>query len=493
MQVQQILGTLPYTVAGMPIEKITTDVRQIAIDSRQADAESIFVAVVGTQVDGHDFIAAATQNGCRIVVCMRLPDVPNADVCYIQLADTQKSLGILAANFYGQPSQKMRVVGTTGTNGKTTISTLLYQLFTELGYTVGLISTVSYRIGLVEYPSKHTTPDAVRLQALFAEMRDFGCQYVFMEVSSHAAHQHRIAATQFAGAIFSNLTHDHLDYHGTFRAYIDAKKMFFDALPKTAFALVNTDDRQGAYMLQNCKARHYGYALAQPADFKAQILENHISGLHLDINGQEVYSRLVGDFNAYNLLATYAAATLLLADELDGITILAVLSRLNAAEGRFETVPLVQKPNVLAIVDYAHTPDALEKVLQTLDALRTTNARIITVVGCGGDRDKTKRPIMAKIACSYSQHIILTSDNPRTENPDDILQDMQRGIPPNMSPDQIQIISDRRAAIRQAIHVAQQQDIVLIAGKGHEKYQEINGIRYDFDDKQIAVEVAAEN
>jgi UDP-N-acetylmuramoyl-L-alanyl-D-glutamate--2,6-diaminopimelate ligase len=492
MQLAEILKGIAYKTAGCSLTP-TAEITKIAIDSRQvAAADTLFVAMRGTQTDGHDFIEKVATQGGQYVVCQALPTAINADICYILVADTQKILGELAANFYGQPSEKMQVVGITGTNGKTTTTTLLYHLFTDLGYTVGLISTVSYRIGLREYPSTHTTPDALRLQALFAEMLAEGCQYVFMEVSSHAAHQHRIGGTKFTGAAFTNLSHDHLDYHGTFRAYMDAKKMFFDALPTAAFALVNLDARQARYMLQNCKAVHLTYALEQPADYKAKIKERHLSGMILELDSQDVHTRLVGDFNAYNLLAVYGIATQLLQKEkniekyIATAQLLSAISRLQAAEGRFDTVALPAKPKVLAVVDYAHTPDALEKILQALNGLRAETARIITVVGCGGDRDKTKRPIMAKIAAQNSQILILTADNPRSEQPEEILKDMEKGLDSNS---QAQIISDRAAAIAQAYALAHAGDIILVAGKGHEKYQEIQGVRYDFDDKQVLAQL----
>lgn len=506
MQLDKILAGIAYKIAGAPLNP-TTEITKIAIDSRQvagaAAANTLFVAMRGTQSDGHNFIEKTAAQGCQYIVCEDLPTQLNTDICYILVADTQKILGELAANFYGRPSEKMQVVGVTGTNGKTTTTSLLYNLFIDLGYTVGLISTVSYRIGLREYPATHTTPDALRLQALFAEMLAEGCQYVFMEVSSHAAHQHRIGGVKFAGAAFTNLTHDHLDYHGTFRAYMDAKKMFFDALPTSAFALVNLDDRQARYMLQNCKATHLTYALAQPADYKAKIQARYLSGMVLQLDDQEahqqeVHTRLVGDFNAYNLLAVYGIACQLLQKEKstakntakmsDNSQLLAAISRLQAAEGRFDTVVLAAKPKVLAVVDYAHTPDALEKILQALNDLRAETAKIITVVGCGGDRDKTKRPIMAKIAAQNSQILILTSDNPRTEPADAILNDMQKGLPKD---NPAQIISDRATAIAQAYALAHAGDIILVAGKGHEKYQEIQGVRYDFDDKQVLAQLGS--
>ncbi len=473
--------------AKYPQASETMDIQALAIDSRYADANTLFVAIKGTRRDGHDYILEVLRQGCRALLVGRVLTQEENDLLQsnagaaLVVEDTARALGLAAAEFYGNPSKKMRIVGVTGTNGKTTTATLLYKLFTELGYQVGLVSTISYRIGLREYDSTHTTPDAIRLQSLFAEMQQEGCEYVFMEVSSHAVHQQRIAGTLFAGAIFTNLSHDHLDYHGSFAEYAKAKKAFFDGLHRSAFALVNIDDRKGEYMLQNCAARQHSYALRTPADFKALIIENHLTGLHLEVDGQELHARLVGDFNAYNFLSVYAAAVLLQPKE-DRQTILQVLSRLQPAEGRFERVQIPHKPDVLAIVDYAHTPDALEQVLQTLDRLRAGQGRIITVVGCGGDRDRAKRPLMAKIAATYSQLALLSSDNPRTEKPEAILAEMMAGLPLHVPADRVEAILDRRAAIRRAVEIAQAGDIVLVAGKGHEKYQEINGERFPFDD-----------
>lgn len=483
MQLSKLLYTLSYKTLGA--WNAQQDVAQLTADSRQASAQSVFVAIRGAHSDGHSYINKAIEQGCQIVVCEEVGEA-NANVLYIVVPSTSYALGIMAANWHGNPSRDMKVVGTTGTNGKTTTTTLLYKLFSQLGYMVGLISTVEYRIGNQVFASTHTTPDALNLQRLFAQMRDAGCEYVFMEVSSHAAHQHRIAGTQFAGAIFTNITHDHLDYHGTFQHYINAKKMFFDMLPKTAFALVNIDDKRGEVMLQNCAATHHSYALRTPATFKAKILENNLTGLVLDINEQELYARLVGDFNAYNLLAVYGAATLL---GVDNMEVLRILSNLESVDGRFETIanPATQH---MGIVDYAHTPDALEKVLQTLDRVRQGDKRIITVVGCGGDRDKTKRPIMAKIACAYSQVVILTSDNPRTEQPAQILADMNEGVAIT-DRNKVQIIEERRQAIQLACQLAEAGDVILVAGKGHEKYQEIDGIKYPFDDKAVLQEAFA--
>lgn len=501
MKLKDILVGIKHRNLNQNYKGLNIEIAAIVTDSRQVTADSIFVAIKGTHVDGHSFIPQVIAQGCKVVVCDTYESTYNVytDVVFITVANTSACLGQLASNFYGNSSQKMKVVGVTGTNGKTTTATLLYKLFSALGFKVGLISTVVYRIGNQEYPSTHTTPDAVRLQELFAQMYNAGCDYVFMEVSSHAVHQFRIRGTHFTGAIFTNLTHDHLDYHGDFRSYMLAKKMFFDELPKSAFALVNSDDKHGMDMLTNTKAYRYTYALKQPSDFKGKIMENHLSGLFMHVNGKEVHTPLVGDFNAYNFLATYGAAYLLTQQnpnensstysDLNEEEVLAALSKLTAADGRLETVLIPSKPKVLAIVDYAHTPDALEKVLQTLEQLRGENSRIITVVGCGGDRDRTKRPIMAKIATSYSQYTILTSDNPRTENPLDILLEMEKGIPANVKDTQFSIIEDRRKAILFAVDYAQDGDIILVAGKGHEKYQEIQGIRYDFDDKEVLTHI----
>lgn len=462
------------------------DIAAIAFDSRKVQPNDLFVAVKGVQVDGHQFIEKAIEKGAKVVVCEQLPTQKNSEVNYIQVENSAIALGQLAANYYEHPSKDLKLVGITGTNGKTTTATLLYNLFSGLGYKTGLLSTVENKIGKEILPATHTTPDALSLQALLDEMREEGCEYVFMEVSSHAIDQHRIAGTHFTGGVFTNITHDHLDYHETFKNYIYAKKLFFDQLTKDAFALTNIDDKRGMVMLQNTAARQHTYALKQLASYKAKIIENNLSGLVLELDGQEFYTRLVGDFNAYNLLTVYATAILLGAEQQEVLTI---LSGLNAVEGRFDYVKL---PNdIMAIIDYAHTPDALEKVLQTIDRVRSGNEQMITVVGCGGDRDRTKRPLMAKVACDYSHHIILTSDNPRTENPEAILKEMENGIPPYTELRKVWTILDRRAAIQMAIKLAEKGDIILIAGKGHEKYQEINGVKHPFDDK-IEVQKAFE-
>lgn len=478
MILKQVLTGISYKPIGdiRKLEKVLSD---IVFDSRKANADNIFVATQGTVVDGHDFIDAAIANGVELVLCESL-EAPKDNVLYLMVDDSKKALGLMACNFYEHPSQQLKLVGVTGTNGKTSTVTLLYKLFMGLQQKAGLISTVENRIGEQIIAATHTTPDAMSINRLLAEMRDAGCEYVFMEVSSHAVDQDRIAGLDFAGAIFTNLSHDHLDYHGSFQNYIYAKKKFFDQLSKNAFALINIDDKRGSVMVQNTMAKVYSYSLRSLSDFKAKVIENTFSGLILDIDDREVFTRLVGNFNAYNLLAVYAAG-ILLEEEKDEL--LRVLSQLTTAEGRFETVS-TEHSEIMGIVDYAHTPDALEKVLQTLHKVRGGNEQIITVVGCGGDRDKTKRPIMAKVACDYSDQVILTSDNPRTENPEEILKDMQTGIPAYAS-GKVLIISDRKQAIHTAVKIARKGDVILVAGKGHEKYQEINGVKYPFDDKEI--------
>lgn len=458
-------------------------VSEIIFDSRKAKTGSLFVAVRGTQVDGHDFLESAIQKGSDMIVCETLPETLNEAVTYIQVSDSAAALGQMASNFYENPSSKIKLVGVTGTNGKTTTVTLLYRLFSDLGYKVGLLSTVENIIAGQVIPSTHTTPDAVQINALIEEMVNSGCEYAFMEVSSHAIHQHRITGLTFAGGLFTNLSHDHLDYHKTFKAYIKAKKMFFDILESSAFALTNIDDRNGLVMLQNTKARKFTYALRRLADFKAKIIENNLTGLYLELDKQELFARLIGEFNAYNLLSVYSVAVLL---EQEKFEILQSLSKLKSAEGRFDYV-MSEDQKITAIVDYAHTPDALEKVLSTIDKLKSGNSKVITVVGCGGDRDKKKRPVMAKVACDYSHQVILTSDNPRSEEPEDILKDMEAGIPPYATQKSITIVN-RKEAIKVACKLAQPEDIILVAGKGHEKYQEIKGVKHDFDDKAILKE-----
>ncbi len=458
-------------------------VSQLDFDSRNVKEESLFAALRGTQVDGHQYIEKAIANGATVILAEVLPATLNREITWIKAENSAETLGVLASNFYGRPTEQLHLVGVTGTNGKTTTVTLLHQLFLDLGYKAGLISTIENKIGHKQLPSTHTTPNAVAINALLADMVEAGCDYAFMEVSSHAVDQRRIAGLHFAGGIFTNITHDHLDYHKTFRAYIEAKKRFFDELPKTAFALVNIDDRNGEVMVQNTKAKVHKYSLRQMADFKARIVESNLSGLLLEFDNQEFFSQLIGKFNAYNLLSVYATAVLL---EQEPLEVMQVLSQLRAAEGRFDYVQDAQR-EVTAIVDYAHTPDALEKVLDTIVSLRQANNRVITVVGCGGDRDKTKRPLMAKVACEYSDQVILTSDNPRTEVPVAIIADMQEGVPA-YAKQKVLVIEDRKSAILTASRMAQKSDIILVAGKGHEKYQEINGVKHPFDDKQILKE-----
>jgi len=456
----------------------------VQIDSRKASHRSVFVAVKGAAADGHQFINKAIEQGAVAIVCEDVPSEKKEGVTYIQTSDSAEAAGVMAHNFYDQPSSKLKLVGVTGTNGKTTIATLLYKLFTCLGYECGLISTVENMINGQVIPSTHTTPDAVSLNALLKQMVDAGCEYAFMEVSSHAVHQRRIAGLEFAGALFSNITHDHLDYHKTFDEYIKAKKGFFDGLSASAFAITNIDDKRGAVMLQNTAAKKLSYSLRSMADFKGKILDNGLSGLAMTINDQEVHFRLIGEFNAYNLLAVYGAAVSLGQDKQE---VLQCLSNTTGAEGRFDYT-ISPKDKVIAIVDYAHTPDALINVLATIKKLRQGKEQVITVVGCGGDRDRTKRPVMGEVACEHSDRVIFTSDNPRTEDPMQIIADIENGLSVSAKRKYISI-PDRTQAIKTAISMAQPEDIVLIAGKGHEKYQEINGVKHHFDDKEVVQEM----
>ncbi|OAQ41683.1 UDP-N-acetylmuramoyl-L-alanyl-D-glutamate--2,6-diaminopimelate ligase [Pedobacter psychrophilus] len=458
------------------------DVAAIEFDSRKVAIHTLFIAVKGTISDGHQFIGKAIELGAVAIICDELPIDLKDGITYIKVKDSAKALGIIAANFYQNPSKDLKLVGVTGTNGKTTVTTLLYKLFRELGYKVGLISTVENQINDIVIPSTHTTPDPIALNILLSDMVAKGCDYCFMEVSSHAIAQARIEGLNFAGGIFTNITHDHLDFHKTFDNYIKAKKAFFDGLNKSAFALTNTDDKNGMVMLQNTAAHKKTYGLKSMTDFKAKIIENQFSGLHLDIDGEDVYFKLVGSFNASNLLAVYGTALLL---DQDKTKVLTILSKLSGAEGRFDY--MISPNRIIAIVDYAHTPDAIENVLSTVDNIRTKIEQVITVVGCGGDRDKTKRPIMAKTACDWSDKVILTSDNPRSEDPEAIIKDMQVGVSP-VNQKKVISITDRREAIRTACHLAKPGDIILVAGKGHEKYQDIKGVKSDFDDKKILME-----
>lgn len=459
-------------------------IKDVQIDSRKVSSGSLFIAVKGNASDGHQFIAAAVEKGAAAVVCETMPAQLHPAVTYILSSNSAAAAGQIAHNFYDQPTQAIKLVGVTGTNGKTTIATLLYKLFTSLGYPCGLVSTVENVIQGKVIPSTHTTPDAVTLNALLRQMADAGCSHVFMEVSSHAVHQHRIAGLQFAGGIFSNITHDHLDYHKTFEEYIKAKKGFFDALPPTAFAITNIDDKRGLIMLQNTAAKKLSYSLRTAADFKGKILENSLTGLYMTINDQEVHFLLIGEFNAYNLVAVYGAAVSL-GEERQAV--LQHLSGLTGAEGRFDYT-ISERGKVIGIVDYAHTPDALLNVLLTIKKLKNGNEKVITVVGCGGDRDKTKRPVMGEVACEHSDRVIFTSDNPRSEDPLQILADMEEGLSVTAKKKFVSV-PDRKQAIKMAVDMARPEDIVLIAGKGHEKYQEINGVKHHFDDKEVLVEM----
>ena len=454
----------------------------ITFDSRKIKKDCLFIAVKGTAVDGHDFISQAIETGAIAIVCEELPETRLENITYVKVKNATYALGIIAANFYDNPSQKLKLVGVTGTNGKTTTVTLLYNLFKSLGYTVGLLSTVKNKIHNEEVAATHTTPDAISLNELLNKMLEKGCQYVFMEVSSHAIVQHRVTGITFAGGVFTNITHDHLDYHKTFDEYIKAKKTFFDNLPEEAFALTNKDDANGMVMLQNTKAHRVTYALKSPADHKCRIVENHLNGLLLNIDNKEVWVKLIGQFNAYNVLAVYTTAVLL---KQDATNILTALSALNSVEGRFQY--LKSDNGIIGIVDYAHTPDALKNVLETIKGIRTGNEQVITLAGCGGDRDAAKRPVMAKIACQFSNKVILTADNPRSEDPEEILNQMQKGIDPVDAKKTLRI-TDRKEAIRTAISLAKPGDIILIAGKGHEKYQEIKGVKHPFDDFEILKE-----
>jgi UDP-N-acetylmuramoyl-L-alanyl-D-glutamate--2,6-diaminopimelate ligase len=479
----KIIKDILYGVSIVSVKgNMDTAVDAVVFDSRLAKPGVVFVAIEGTTVDAHNFIPQVIEQGCTTIIAQKEVEVPE-NVNLIVVNDTAKALGIMSSNFFDNPSQQLKLVGITGTNGKTTTSTLLHKLFMELGHKSGLLSTVVNKIGNEEIPSTHTTPNPVALNELLAKMVYEGCEYCFMEVSSHSVSQHRIAGLEFAGAAFTNISHDHLDYHGTFKAYIEAKKGFFDMLPANAFALTNVDDKNGMVMLQNTKAKKHQYALKTPADFKAKVIENQFSGLVVNMAGTELWSRLIGDFNAYNLLTVYAISQLL---EQDKIEVLTILSNLESVEGRFEYIR--SNGGITAIVDYAHTPDALENVLKTIANIRTKNETVFTVVGCGGDRDKAKRPVMAKIACELSDKVIITSDNPRSEEPEIIIEEMMAGVEGQHFKKTLSI-QDRAQAIKTACAMAEPGDIILIAGKGHEKYQEIKGVKHDFDDMKTVKEL----
>ncbi len=460
----------------------TISMNKIEFDSRRVELDDLFVAVRGTVSDGHNFIQKSIDQGAVVVVCEELPKIKVDGVTYVVVEDTQSALAIMASNYYENPSRNLKLVGVTGTNGKTTIATLLYQLFKKAGFKVGLLSTVKVLVDTKEYNATHTTPDSLTINHYLKEMNKVGVEYCFMEVSSHGIHQKRTEGLEFSGGIFTNLSHDHLDYHKTFTEYRDVKKVFFDGLPPNAFALINRDDKNGAFMLQNTRAKQYGYALKSYADFRGQILENSLGGLLLKLNDHEVWVKLIGSFNAYNLLAIFATAELL---GLETLETLRLLSDLKSVSGRFQY--LISEGKITAIVDYAHTPDALKNVLETINDIRTNNETLITVVGCGGDRDKMKRPVMGNIAAKLSNKAIFTSDNPRTESPNQIIEDIEKGVEPQDYKKTLSI-TDRKQAIKTACQLATKDDIILIAGKGHETYQEINAERIDFDDFKIVQE-----
>lgn len=475
MKLGQILEHIKFTEVVGSTEK---EISAIEFDSRKAKNGSAFVAQRGATVDGHQFISAAIENGTSVVFCEEFPQNISGDITCVKVADSNAVLGELAAVFYGFPSQKIKVIGITGTNGKTSIATLLFEMFLKLGYKTGLLSTISYRINDKEETASHTTPNALKIQQLLAEMVDAGCEFCFMEVSSHAVHQKRIEGINFSGGVFTNLTHDHLDYHKTFAEYLKAKKSFFDGLSSNAFAISNIDDKNGMVMMQNTVAQKYTYSLRSMADFRCKVLENHFDGMLLNLDDQEIWTRFVGNFNAANLLAVYTTA-IQLGQEKDEV--LTVISNLNPVQGRFETIRSTD--GKYAIVDYAHTPDALKNVLVAISEIRTRNEQVITVVGAGGDRDKTKRPEMAKEAALASDKVILTSDNPRTEDPAAIIKDMEAGVEAQFR-NKVVSIENRREAIKTASLIAQPGDIILIAGKGHENYQDVNGVKHHFDDRE---------
>lgn len=480
----KILKDILYKVA---IESVTgsteIDIHKIDFDSRKIETNDVFVAIRGSLSDGHDYINKAIELGAVAIICDTLPENIEKGITYIKVKDTNTALAFMAANYFGNPSEKLKLVGVTGTNGKTTIASLLFQLFQKAGFKVGLLSTVKIMVDETEYKATHTTPDSITINHYLNEMIEAGVTHCFMEVSSHGIHQKRTEALHFVGGVFTNLSHDHLDYHPTFAEYRDVKKSFFDSLPKTAFALSNIDDKNGPVMLQNTVARKFTYALKSYADFKAQILESQLSGLLLKVNDNEVWVKLIGTFNAYNVLAIYGTAVELGMDSLEALRL---LSDLESVSGRFQYI--VSEGNITAIVDYAHTPDALDNVLKTIADIRTKNEQLITVVGCGGNRDKTKRPIMAKIATDLSDKAILTSDNPRNEDPELILDEMEKGVEAHNYKKLLRI-TDRKQAIKTACQLAEPNDIILIAGKGHETYQEINGVRHHFDDMETVKEI----
>jgi len=460
-------------------------VHKVAFDSRLVVNNTLFVALSGTQVDGHDYILESVRKGAIAIVCEKMPAKMNNDVTYIRVTNCSEALGYIASNFYDNPSSKLKIVGVTGTNGKTTVATLLYNLFKEMNDKVGLLSTVVNRIDGKEVVSTHTTPDALQLNGLLSQMVNLGCKYCFMEVSSHAIQQNRVAGIEFFGAVFTNITHDHLDYHKSFKEYLSVKKRFFDKLGSSAFALSNKDDKNGIVVLQNTNAKKAMYSIRSMAEFKCKVLENQFSGMELNIDGHEIWTKLIGDFNAYNVLVVYAVAMLL---KQDPMTVLTILSNANPVEGRFDCFKAGL--GITGIVDYAHTPDALDNVLTTINKMRSGKENLITVMGCGGDRDVEKRPLMTKIASEKSDRLIITSDNPRSEDPGKIIKDMLKGVEPKCI-SKVLSITDRREAIKTACALSKKNDIILVAGKGHEKYQEINGKKQPFDDKKELVKASA--
>ncbi|MDI9356268.1 MAG: UDP-N-acetylmuramoyl-L-alanyl-D-glutamate--2,6-diaminopimelate ligase [Chitinophagaceae bacterium] len=480
MKLKAILSGIEYQITGTQEREEEIEIVSLCDNSKNVTTESLFVAVKGLQVDGHQFINTAIEKGAKTIMCEQLPAEIKPNICYIKTPDTAKALGKAASNFYQNPSHHLKLIGVTGTNGKTTTVTLLYRLFQKLGHRSGLLSTVENRIQDEILPSTYTTPDAITINKLLKQMEEKNCEYVFMEVSSHAIIQKRTEGLLFSGAVFTNITHDHLDYHKTFEAYIKAKKMLFDSLPKTAFALVNSDDKNSNIMLQNCNAIKKSFSMKNKSDFKGKILHNTINGLELEINGKNAWFQLIGSFNAYNLLGVYGTAILLQQNPHEALL---NLTSLQAPKGRYQQI--TSRTGIHIIIDYAHTPDGLEKILQTIQKLRSHNQNIITITGCGGNRDATKRPIMASIAYKYSHTLILTSDNPRFENPMDIINQMLKGIHKNTKHKKVLVIPERKEAIETTINSAQKGDIILLAGKGHEEYQDIQGIKHPFNEYEI--------
>ena len=456
----------------------SVSVSEVQFDSRKVNKGDLFVAINGVSVDGHLFIDTAIKKGAKSIVLETIPKNLVEGICYVEVENSSQALSVIASNYYNNPSEKIKLIGVTGTNGKTTIVSLLFQLFVNLGYQSGMLSTIHNKIGNKIIESSHTTGDSLQINSLLSTMVEDGCDYCFMEVSSHAIHQNRVSNLHFDGGIFTNISHDHLDYHKDFKEYINTKKIFFDNLDSSAFALTNKDDKNGRIMMSNTKAIKLTYSLKSMADYKCKLIENRLDGMHLNIQNYELWVRLIGEFNAYNLLSVYAVAIQL---GLNNKEVLEQISNLHSVEGRFQTIRTIE--NITAVVDYAHTPDALENVLKTINSIRNNNKNVITVVGCGGDRDKTKRPKMAAIACNNSSQVIITSDNPRTENTEDIIEDMIKGLDPVQKKKTL-VISDREQAIKTACTLSKEGDIILVAGKGHEKYQEINGEKFPFDDMQ---------